>query len=270
MRAIGRRFHAMGFNVVIPLLPGHGLRQPAAAMNAVLLTGWLEEVEYTVRLAHQLGARLSIGGLSTGGTLSLHRAITDPESINGAVFLFSAALDIGPVAEWALSQDRIARALSFFDQKLAFWEGISFPGWKSQQEKASDQASYGVGDHPFRYSVMFYNGATQLVALLNQIENRYPKPMKKYADVRHHLFIAHSEVDETASIQELRLLHANRLPAFHGKFYPISDVAHASVVLEEAIRGVEGSKEPELANPHFNDMMQAVEAFVRDTLLKEP
>jgi hypothetical protein len=208
---------------------------------------------------------LSIGGLSTGGTLSLQRAITDPESISGAVFLFSAALDIGPIREWVLSQDEIVRALSLFDQKLAFWEKIDFPEWMTRQKDASAQVTYGIGDHPFRYSTMFYNGAVQLVALINQIEHRYPKPMKKYADVRHHLFIAHSEVDKTAGIQELRLLQENRLPPYHTKFYPMSDVAHASVVLEDAIQGMGADDVLEPANSHFDDMMHAVEGFIKET-----
>jgi esterase/lipase len=270
MRAIGRRFHGMGFNVVIPLLPGHGLKRPAKVMNTVRLTDWLSEVEYNVRLAHQLGSRLSIGGLSAGGTLSLHRAMTDPESINGAVFLFSAALNIGPLTEWALSQDKIARVLAFIDQQRAFWKEKRFLGWKMQQENASAQPTYGIGDNPFRYSVIFFNFMTQLVILINQIESRYPTPAQKYADVQHDLFIAHSRADKTARIQELEHLYEHRLPSTHARFYRLNDVPHASVVLEEAIRSSAGNKVLEQANPQFDDMMHAVEAFVQEALLKEP
>ena len=44
MEAIGERFALMGFNVLIPLLPGHGLKEPQG-MKGVTLEQWQKVYE---------------------------------------------------------------------------------------------------------------------------------------------------------------------------------------------------------------------------------
>ena len=55
MCAIGRRFLQKGFNVVLPLLSGHGLKSPAWAMGQVKLEEWLDEVNHAVSTARDSG-----------------------------------------------------------------------------------------------------------------------------------------------------------------------------------------------------------------------
>lgn len=93
LKAIGRYFHhQLGYDVYLPLLQGHGLKKPKG-MEGVQLEAWKANVDFAVRTAAGKAASVSIGGLSTGGTLSVYTACTDP-TITGDLFLFSAALDL--------------------------------------------------------------------------------------------------------------------------------------------------------------------------------
>jgi len=100
MKAIAKEFHSIGLNVVLPLLPGHGLKNPEPSINANdLAKQWRQEIDQAVQVASLLGKTISIGGLSAGGCLSLNKALRHPEAIAGGIFLFSAALDIGKRSE---------------------------------------------------------------------------------------------------------------------------------------------------------------------------
>jgi pimeloyl-ACP methyl ester carboxylesterase len=93
MSAIGDVFHQeLGYNVYIPLLHCHGLKRPEG-MESVELSEWKANVGFAIKSAAARCSRVSIGGLSTGGTLGFYMAATNPR-INGALYLFSAALDL--------------------------------------------------------------------------------------------------------------------------------------------------------------------------------
>jgi esterase/lipase len=94
MKDIGEYFCTkMGFDVYIPLLRTHGLKEPEDMKDASLKE-WQKDVRFAVDKAKESDGKVSIGGLSTGGTLSVELALKDEQSIDGGVFLFSAALGL--------------------------------------------------------------------------------------------------------------------------------------------------------------------------------
>ncbi len=134
-------FNNLGYNVYLPLLHGHGLREPKG-MEGVALEEWKANVNFAVESAAAKSAGVSIGGLSTGGTLSFYTSVKN-RKINGSLYLFSAALDLaggigGLVGEL---KERLLR--TFMADVLD-----------------NDQPLIGV--NPYRYSRMDMDGAREL------------------------------------------------------------------------------------------------------------
>ena len=250
MAAIGRYFHEeMGFNVLLPLLQAHGLKKPDG-MRGVSVEEWKTNVEFAIEKAKGMGDRVSIGGLSTGGTLSVFQALTNRD-IDGAVYLFSAALDIagkiGDAKEWLLRTD-FANLLDFIDDRT----GTDL-----------------IGANPYRYSRIDKGGARQLSLLIKDVENLLAKFDPKQ-QLRLPYFAAHSEFDKTADIDGVEELLKKGNPQ-KTKFFKIEKskkVPHASVVLREDVKDKDG-KVLEGKNPMFNKMMAAVHKFSEQNLESE-
>ena len=243
MKAIGRYFHEeLKFNVFIPLLQAHGLKEPKG-MAGVSLERWKENVQFAVDEAKKTGETVSIGGLSTGGALSVYMSTKQHSEINGGVFLFSAALDIAGKA--GDSKEAILR--SFLANLLDAYEDI----WGTPL----------IGDNPYRYSRMDKGGAQELARLIKEVDKLTGKLGEK-SPLKQPLFVAHSENDQTADIQGVEEL---LFKAMEGKrdFFRIGkyfNVPHASVVLKEPVTAENGSPlEP--ANPYFDQMMGAIRTF---------
>jgi esterase/lipase len=247
MHAIGEYFHAvMGFDVFVPLLAGHGLKEPRGMKDASL-EAWMHNVDYALDQAHERNqnAALSIGGLSTGGALSVHRALENLDRITGGVFLFSAALDLagkygdihGDFREFILRVGPIARIFAAREDKTPL-----------------------IGQHPYRYARMDIDGATQLAKLIAEIDDKI-----RDAQLGQPLFVAHSEYDSTADIQGVEML-INRSAT--SEFFRIGKsfaVPHASIALKEHIFAENGSP-LESKNPFFHEMMEAMHRFARQHL----
>jgi alpha-beta hydrolase superfamily lysophospholipase len=98
MTAIGDYFfRSLGYEVYLPLLQCHGLKEPRG-MEGVGLDEWKANVNFAGDVAASKASHVSIGGLSTGGTLSLYTAVNN-HKITGTLYLFSAALDLAGVLE---------------------------------------------------------------------------------------------------------------------------------------------------------------------------
>jgi esterase/lipase len=238
MAAIGEFFHSLGYNVYLPLLHCHGLAQPNG-MEGVDVTQWKTNVDYAITAAAATADEVSIGGLSTGGTLSFHAAVVNPK-VTGTVYLFSAALDLkvgrtgilNNVAEWLLRWRPLAKAL--------------------------DRRKPLIGDNPYRYSHMDMDGAHELAKLVAETDALLARftPTRPFPK---RVFAAHSEADASASIAGIERLQSVSDPA-RFMFFRIPaarKVAHASVVLREDVPATE----PERKNPLFDDMMRAIAAF---------
>lgn len=85
--AIADHFHTnLGYNVYLPLLHCHGLKEPRG-MEGVELEEWKTNVRFAINSAAAKAEHVSIGGLSTGGNLSFYMAATRPK-ITGDLYLF--------------------------------------------------------------------------------------------------------------------------------------------------------------------------------------
>ncbi len=247
MEAIAKRFYQWGYNVFIPLLDRHGLKNPNK-MKGVKLETWMKNVDFAIQEAENKYQckTISIGGLSTGGTLSVWKMFDTPTNINGGIFLFSAALDIagkaGNLKEWLLRTRIIFPILAFIEDQ-----------WGENL----------IGDNPYRYSRMDKKGARELSKLIYRIDKQLKKIKKD--GINKSIFVAHSESDSAADIQGLEKLIANNNPD-KTQFFRIKEkfqVSHASLVLENDVRAENGSTlEPK--NPLFEEMISAVDQFQKE------
>jgi esterase/lipase len=238
MRDIGEYFCSeMGFDVYIPLLRAHGLKQPGDMKDASLIK-WREDVRFAVDAAKKSGGKVSIGGLSTGGTLGVEMALMDEQSIDGGVFLFSAALGLashaGNLAEIFL-RTPLAKFFDHIDD--------------------SNLANDSPSGNPCRYSKMDIGAAAKLSELMKELDRLTDRDVLKQP-----LFAAHSEADTTAAIDEIEEL-VDRSPSAEmfriGKNFAVS---HASVVLKEPVLSLNNSPlEP--SNIFFESMMRSLYVF---------
>jgi len=245
LMAIARHFHTnLGCDVYLPLLHGHGLKDPKG-MEGVALEEWKANIGFAVDTAAGRAEFVSVGGLSTGGTLSFYTACTNPK-VTGDLYLFSAALDLagGP---WGLVGEMKERILRTFLADLL------------------DSQKPLIGRNPYRYDRMDMDGAKELARLIKETDDLL-KGFDAKAPFPKRVFAAHSESDKTADINGIRNLQEKTPPErFTIYFIPKSeDVSHASLVLEKpifAVDSIEGDKPLEKANPKFADMMAKVTAF---------
>ncbi len=240
MTAIGDYFHhTLGYDVYMPLLHCHGLKEPNG-MEGVELEEWKANVSFAINSAGSRTDQLSVGGLSTGGTLGFYMAATSPK-VNGILYLFSAALDLagGPYGLIGELKERLLR--SFLPDLL-------------------DKNEPLIGVNPYRYSHIDMDGAQELARLIKEtdiitegfsVANPFP----------NKIFAAHSECDTTASISGVEDLQkistGDNFKLFKiGKEF---DVPHASVVLKAPI--MNNGKVLERANPQFQEMLRSFIEF---------
>jgi pimeloyl-ACP methyl ester carboxylesterase len=246
MTAIGEYFfNNLKYNVYLPLLHTHGLRQPKG-MEEVSLNEWKENVNHAVESAKARARQVAIGGLSTGGTLSFYTALTNPD-VTGTLYLFSAALDlagglVGELKELLLRLPGLANLVELFktDKPL-------------------------IGPNPYRYDYIDMDGGRELAKLMQETDG-LASGFNEKNPFSKRVFAAHSESDETASITGIEDLQKVAAPD-RFTFYRIpkaSGVKHASLVLKEPIYASNASAEDdplEKANPQFQNMMDAIAAL---------
>jgi len=240
MTAIGEYFfRQLGYNVYIPLLHCHGLKEPNG-MEGVELEEWKANVGYAISTAASKAKEISIGGLSAGGALAFYMATVNPD-IQGALYLFSAALDLaeGPFGLTGELKETLQQT----------YHADPLDGNKPL-----------AGDNPYRYSHIDMAGAAELARLIREtdvlIEGfslRFPYSKK--------VFAAHSACDTTADIAGIEALQAVSVQDRFSLFRIPKNlgVKHASVVLKEPV--VKEGRQLEGANPVFRDMMQAIAVF---------
>jgi esterase/lipase len=236
MTAIGEHFFKLDYNVYLPLLHCHGLKVPVG-METVKLEEWKANVNYAVGQAKAKAKRVSIGGLSTGGTLSFYTAMTNPD-ITGKLYLFSAALDLA--GGWK----------GQFLERLARFPGMA--NFLELFEKEKDL----IGPNPYRYDHMDKDGARELARLIKETDALTRRFSKKNL-IAKDIFAAHSESDDVASIEGIERMEKLCAPG-RFTFFRIpkaKEVPHASVVLKEPVNN--DGKVLETANPLFQEMLRA-------------
>lgn len=242
LEAIARRFYQEGCNVILPLLPAHGLLNPDKAMEDELMDRkWKACLDNAVKTAHAFmreGGRISLGGFSTGGALSLNKILRDEKAVNGGLFLFAAALEIGSL------QQTLGR--------LNFLQTIT---------RITDGVVHGIGPNPYKYPELPSFAGMELIQVIH--ENNQLLEDRGFA---HPVFAAHSVHDETVRMEGVAEFLKNY--ATRGVSILLSgNVEHSSLPLREDIE-LDISSAPEgerlaapRGNPHFEWMMDAVIHF---------
>lgn len=242
LQSVALGFHKAGFNVVMPLLPAHGLRDLGEALeDKTLDQQWRNTIDHAVDTAALLGKRISIGGFSTGGALSVNKVLTDEKNqINGGLFLFSAAISVGYINE-ALTR------LKFLQPIARIIEG-GIPG---------------IGRDPFKYPGMSNAGGMEVAQIIND-NNRLLRDEKAQRKIAQPVFAAHSTHDKTATLAGLMEFMKDHVE--RGVAIVIShDVEHACLPLDRDIRLQDGEGELAyfpIANPKFRWMMKGILEFV--------
>jgi len=244
MLAIAKYFHNfLGYNVFMPLLQRHGMKHPEG-MAGVTLEQWNKNVAFAIRAAAETADRVSVGGLSTGGALSLYLGGTD-STVTGDVYLFSAALGLygGP---FGFMGDLVEILL------------------RRTVVRYLDNGKHLVGNHPYRYDRVPLNSAAELSRLILKIDGMLKNPSGAIRKKR--IFAAWSECDRVVSVRKLNQLKniINKNQFFSFVVPQKKQVDHACVVLDQPIYATgshPGDAPLEKANPSFAEMMTALSKF---------
>ena len=266
VEAIGRKFHEAGWNVVLPLLHAHASRNPLQAMRELHQNHWIADVNAMVHLAQGLGQRISLGGFSTGGALVTRKAALEPNSVNGGLFLFSAALDIGTAKQRLLESEVLGKALAsvvdtkkFAAAKIA--EKIDMV--RRGRSEAGTPAEYGIGADPYKYSVFFIEGAAALAEIIQDIDEHYEgQGNGRFASLDVPVFVAHSRTDKSAKFRGAQQL-IDAHPGENKQLMAFDDLAHSSLVLADAIGEDPSAEDHVPANPKFEQMAQEMLSFAK-------
>ncbi|MBK6948407.1 MAG: hypothetical protein IPH16_10420 [Haliscomenobacter sp.] len=255
MEDVGKAFFKAGVNVILPLLPGHGLRHPDEAFEDKQLDRyWRNTLDQAIELAASLGEVISLGGFSTGGALSYNRILRDMEAnrqgISGGLFLFSAAI------------------------QLMQWEHFLIHISPRLLMKKLDATLQGTGPDPFKYPVLPKFGAKELSDVIRENERlsegrKLVQPVfaahflsDDTADIAGvlHLLKYHSEISSAYIIGEEVRWHRVKGREVHDDEIEWVNVAHSALPLREPILLAQhtGIVRP---NPQFDLMMQAALLF---------
>ena len=240
MQAIADAFFDIGANVILPLMPAHGLRDPDKAMEDFELdTKWRLEIDVISDVASKMSSVISLGGFSSGGALCYNKILREPDIINGGLFLFAAAIDVKLIKEIGQSK---------------FLERIT---------KITDGKILGFGMDPYKYPKLPFFAAAELGQIISQ--NRV---LEKGQKIKQPVFVAHSIDDITAKLKAVRQLLKEH--AHVGMLYMMSNgMAHAELPLKEDIILDNTYKigKPAYANPDFDLMIKACIDFYKKYVL---
>jgi pimeloyl-ACP methyl ester carboxylesterase len=166
LRSIAESLHRAGMNVVVALLPGHGLVQADADMqDPALSQRWEETVDAVMDLSRPLGDQIVIGGFSTGAALATQYALLNPENVTGLV-MFSGALALSENAE----------------QMSRIWGMQTIAKW-------IDGDYITQGRNPYKYPDLALFSVLELMEIIRDVRELYAE------GVDLPTFAAHSAVD---------------------------------------------------------------------------
>jgi len=247
VKAIGKKFYKAGCNVILTLLPGHGLKEIKGKMEQEgLKRRWKKEIDTAVEAAKFYGKRISLGGFSTGACLSVNKVLRDPNKINGGLFLFSAALDLGYIAH-----------------------GSNYLPFAHTIARYTDGKLKSIGSNPYRYPYLNNAAGIEVVRLIDETWKRLENGKVK-VKLKQPVFIAHSVHDVRVSFTGIHTFMTTHLEK--GFTFLISEnIAHSQLVLKKPIEldlsQKHGIRNTPLANPKFNWMMGNAVQFFNDEVV---
>lgn len=275
--AVARELHAEGANVILPLLTGHGLAEPLPdAHSEDLSSRWMADAEAALDFAATRGARVSAGGLSTGGVLAVWLWSRAPATVDGGLLLFSAAFDF--VTRLKLAAGCAGTPAERRRSMLRRWCYGALSGWARRGETGG----------AWRWQNTYRQRLSEYGALHLGILRRATLEALAEQPLTAPLFIAHSVADTVAPIRGVDALvvahagdgevvrvtvddtrRANCRDLLSDCITPAPvpaacGIPHASVVLAESVRP-EGAREGavcEPANPQFARMIAQAKAFI--------
>ncbi len=244
VKAIGEAFYQAGCNVILTLLPGHGLKEADGKMEQEYLKKmWKHELDTAVKVGKSFGKIISLGGFSTGACLALNKALRNPKTISGGLFLFSAALDLGYVAH-----------------------GSNYMPFAHTIARYTDEKFKSIGTNPYRYPYINNAAGVEVVRLVDETW-----ALLGDKKIKQPVFIAHSVHDARVHFTGIQNFITNNCnKAF--TFLISENIAHSQLVLKKDITldlskeyGVRVSSGP---NPKFNWMMENALRFFKDEVGK--
>lgn len=216
LKAIAEHLHSLGLNVIVALLPGHGLHSPNdIILHPDLSDFWTTHVSEVLELAPHLGDDVFIGGFSAGGTLATHYALNNTDKVDG-IMLFSAALALADNAE-SLSK---------------IWGVRWIAKWLDTDYDADST-------NPYKYSSVPNTAGLELMEVINHIRSQFEGGRR----ITQPVFVVHSEADITTPIEGvvdlLSYSTGENTILFIDKEH---DVCHADVVLNSIYANMIGMK----------------------------
>jgi len=247
VKAIGKKFYKAGCNVILTLLPGHGLNEIKGKMEQEgLKRSWKKEIDTAVEAAKFYGKRISLGGFSTGACLSVNKVLRHPKKITGGLFLFSAALDLGYIAH-----------------------GSNYIPFAHTIARYTDGNLKSIGSNPYRYPYLNNAAGIEVVRLITETWKRLEDGKVK---LNQPVFIAHSVHDVRVSFTGIHTFMTSHV--HKGFTFLISEnIAHSQLVLKKPIQldltQKHGIRDTPQANPKFNWMMANATQFFNDEVVGE-
>ena len=118
-RVFAERLYAQGHNVYVPRVPGHGLADRLTTalgeLSGAKLIAWLDQ---SLEIAHDLGERVDVLGLSLGGNLAAYAAQWRP-AVHQAVVI-APVLGTPRIADWAVGL--VATLAALGPNQFRWWD----------------------------------------------------------------------------------------------------------------------------------------------------
>lgn len=178
LHSVAQAIHAKGFNVVVGLIPGHGLTTNAETIfhDNNLRQVWRDYTDALITAVRPMGNKLLVGGFSTGGALAVDHILREPGSSDG-LLLFSGALALADNAE-TLSKIPFAKVLG----------------------KWMDGDYQELGDNPYKYPSISSHAALILMDIIRNIRSA----LHESTGLKLPIFVAHSQADTVTPIEGVK------------------------------------------------------------------
>jgi len=249
-RDISQILFSRGINVIAIRTTGHGSQ--ASDLRNVSRDDWYKDLEYGKKLAFKHGKKLLWGGMSLGGGLVVHNALSTETKVHG-MMLFSPAI-----------------ASPFRYNLLCLHKN----GYQAEK-------TYGVG---VRYQKISNNGTCELtkingeIAKLSKVDRRsqafahldFPvlNVMSEYDSAidlkKSFLFTKNNQSNKRNKARNIVYLNSSDKKGFSDYYsnvtseVPVDEMKHASVLLKD-----ENLFTPE-GNPFFDVVEEGLNLFVND------